>query len=93
MKLFIFRLFLILKKLCRVKNSFPQLILWVIFRSTKAVAMAMTDSGEYQVLLLQEGTDLVAVSRAGQLVDSIFTTMEFRLSHVQANYKVREEIS
>jgi hypothetical protein len=41
--------------------------------------MAMTDSGEYQVLLLQEGTDLVAVSRAGQLVDSIFTTMEFRL--------------
>ena len=43
------------------------------------MAMTMTDSGEYQVLLLQEGTDVVAVSRGGKLVDSIFTTMEFRL--------------
>ena len=38
----------------------------------------MSDTEEFQVLLLQMGTDLVAVSRAGQLVDSVYTTMEFR---------------
>ena len=41
--------------------------------------MAMAEGLEFQVLLLQEGTNLVAVSRAGQLVDSIFTTMDFRV--------------
>ena len=38
----------------------------------------MTEEQEYQVLVLQEGADMVSVSRAGQLVDSFFTATEFR---------------
>ena len=38
----------------------------------------MSEDQDFQVILLQEDTDQVAVSRDGQLVDSFFTTMEFR---------------
>ena len=41
--------------------------------------MTMTEDHDFQVIVLQEGTDLVSVSRAGQLVDSFYTTTEFRV--------------
>ena len=42
--------------------------------------MSVAEDQDFQVILLQEDTDQVAVSRAGQLVDSFYTTIEFRIT-------------